>query len=153
MKLLIKCLQVETATLDSQLKGKLPFKIGNITISGKKLKSIASNAFKVTTKQNIVQKQSYQLLRRFVLPIKPTTKDFQGKALTLTLQDNGVTELTKALFQNLGNVRWLQLELRHNKLSTVAEPSTTIHPGTSGSVFLTQLQLADNPWNCDCSIG
>ncbi|KZS08454.1 Chaoptin [Daphnia magna] len=118
-------IDVETATLDSQLKGKLPFKIGNITISGKKLKSIASNAF----------------------------KDFQGKALTLTLQDNGVTELTKALFQNLGNVRWLQLELRHNKLSTVAEPSTTIHPGTSGSVFLTQLQLADNPWNCDCSIG
>ncbi|KAI9550756.1 hypothetical protein GHT06_013401 [Daphnia sinensis] len=118
-------IDVETATLDSQLKGKLPFKIGNITISGNKLKSIASNAF----------------------------KDFQGKALTLTLQDNGVTELTKAFFQNLGNVRWLQLELRHNKLSTVAEPSTTIHPGTSGSVFLTQLQLADNPWNCDCSIG
>ena len=38
---------METGTFDSQLRGKLPFKIGNITISGNKLKTIGSNALKV----------------------------------------------------------------------------------------------------------
>ncbi|XP_046462597.1 chaoptin-like [Daphnia pulex] len=118
-------IDVEAGTFENQLRGKLPFKLGNITISGNKLKTIGGNAL----------------------------KDIQGKSLTLTLRDNSVTELSRALFQNLGNVRWLQLDIRHNKLSSVAEPSTTIHPGTSGSVFLTQLHMADNPWSCDCSVG
>jgi hypothetical protein len=41
---------VETGTFDNQLRGKLPFKIGNITISGNKLKTIGANALKVTKK-------------------------------------------------------------------------------------------------------
>jgi hypothetical protein len=41
-------LQVEAGTFENQLRGKLPFKLGNITISGNKLKTIGGNALKVT---------------------------------------------------------------------------------------------------------
>ena len=64
-----------------------------------------------------------------------------------------MTEISRAFFQNLGQVRWLQLELRENQLTSLSEPTTTIYPGTSGSVFLTQLHMSGNPWKCDCTTG
>ena len=69
------------------------------------------------------------------------------------MRNTGVSDLSRSVFQNMGAVRWLELDLKHNKLSSVAEPSTTIFPGTSNSVFLTHIEMADNQWKCDCTTG
>ena len=78
----------------------------------------------------------------------------QSQRLKLTLRDTSVGELPRGLFANLGRVRWLQLDLRHNpSLASVAEPSTTIYPGSASTVFLTGLRMAGDQWRCDCTTG
>jgi len=112
-------------SLDSQLGSKLPFKINNITFSGPRMSSVGSSAL----------------------------SGLQGKSLTINVHSPALTTLPRGLFQNLGNIRWLKLELRNNKMTTVYEPTTTIYPGTPNTVFLTHLQMSGNPWSCDCSTG
>jgi len=112
-------------SLDSQLGSKLPFKINNVTFSGPRMSSVGSSAL----------------------------SGLQGKSLTINVRTPALTSLPRGLFQNLGNTRWLKLELRDNKMTSVYEPSTTIYPGTPKTVFLTHLQMSGNPWSCDCTTG
>lgn len=71
----------------------------------------------------------------------------------LTMRNTSVESLTRKFFENLGHVRFLQLDLRHNRLQSVGEPSNTIYPGTPGTTFLTHIFMSDNDWKCDCTTG
>lgn len=154
----LSCVQVESEAFDIQLRGKLPFKLNNITLCGEKLKTISRSAFKVCVFcifircRSLVSDTERVVLKCYVLPLVPC-KDVQARSLTLRLRNNRVKEIGRNVFQNMGQVRWLQLDLVHNELSSIAEPSTTLYPGTSNSVFLTSIQMSGNPWNCDCTVG
>ena len=155
---------MESPTLDNQLRGKLPLKIDHLTISGEKLKSISRTALQVSYIFKILWISNQRDVRRrysaniwspylFCINWSFVFQGVQAKSLTLALRNNGIKELNRDLFQNLGQVRWLQLELRHNALTSIAEPSTSLYPGTGDSVFLTSLYMSNNPWSCSCAVG
>jgi hypothetical protein len=61
--------------------------------------------------------------------------------------------LPKAFFTQLGRTRNLTLDVRNNTFKSIANPNSGERPGAPKAVFLTNLKMSGNKWNCDCELG
>ncbi|KAK2726867.1 hypothetical protein QYM36_007644, partial [Artemia franciscana] len=118
-------IDVEDSILDKQLHGVLPQKLGNITITGKSLKSFGKSPF----------------------------KDLSSRCLQLHITNTSLQNIERSVFKDMGATKWLKLDVTGNNLKQMAEPYTTLYPGSPYSTFLLELEISGNEWNCDCAIG
>nr|CAD7416055.1 unnamed protein product [Timema poppensis] len=107
------------------MNGVLPGKVRNITMSGEQLRTLPHNLL-----QGVRSPRLHFVVRNSSLEVVP-----------------------RSVFQEAGWVRNLTVDVRHNRLRTLGNPSTADFPGLPRATFLTDLQVADNHWSCDCDIG
>jgi len=115
----------DKSSLNEEMRGEFPFKIRNLTISGKTLRTLGNN---------ILQGIRYP-------------------SLNFTLRNTSVESLPKTLWSNLPYVRNITLDLRNNSLKAVGNPNTGNFPRSPQRTFLQRLWLAGNNWACDCELG
>nr|CAD7195691.1 unnamed protein product [Timema douglasi] len=111
--------------LQDEMNGVLPGKVRNITMSGEQLRTLPHNLL-----QGVRSPRLHFVVRNSSLDVVP-----------------------RSVFQEAGWVRNLTVDVRHNRLRTLGNPSTADFPGLPRATFLTDLQVADNHWSCDCDIG
>nr|CAD7423248.1 unnamed protein product [Timema monikensis] len=73
--------------------------------------------------------------------------------LHFVVRNSSLDVVPRSVFQEAGWVRNLTVDVRHNRLRSLGNPSTADFPGLPRATFLTDLQVADNHWSCDCDIG
>ncbi|CAL4125556.1 unnamed protein product, partial [Meganyctiphanes norvegica] len=113
-------------TLGNELQyWSLPYRLTNITLMGPRMTKIEPNAL----------------------------QELQARELQLTFYQTRMQEVPKDLFQNLGRVKYVAVAALNNSLTKIGQPSTTTYPGTPNRVFLTDLRLHNNRWQCTCGIG
>ncbi|CAB3222289.1 unnamed protein product [Arctia plantaginis] len=108
-----------------EMYGVMPSKLNNITITGRPLK----------------------YLSQYLL------SGVQSKVCRLTVFNTSIDELAPEVFYKAGRVKNLTLDLRHNYLMSVPNPSQRAWPGVPNTVFLQDILVAGNPLGCDCGIG
>ncbi|KAL1452518.1 hypothetical protein WDU94_006742 [Cyamophila willieti] len=113
-------------SLGEEMRGEYPSKMRNLTLSGKSLRSVANH-----------------VLQGIKFP------SFQ-----FTLHNTSVDSLPMdQMLQSSPHIRNISIDVRNNSLTEIFNPNTAEAPGTSHRVFLNELFLAGNRWNCDCDIG
>lgn len=120
-------LPVVTTDLRKEMVGELPSKLRKITIGGKGFNQIADNIF----------------------------SGLKSRSLHLTLFNTSISRIPDLLFQRLGNVQNVSLDLRYNNygLSSIPNPNSARHPFMAEKVFLTNMKISGNTLSCDCGIG
>ncbi|XP_012225901.1 chaoptin isoform X2 [Linepithema humile] len=111
--------------LEKEMRGKLPYKLYNITLTGKILKSIHP-----------------EILR-----------GVRNPHLHFGLYNTSVATIPREIFSNAQRVRNVTVEIRNSGTRTLHNPSSGFKPGVPGKRFLMKLRLAGNYLNCDCDIG
>ncbi|XP_050421139.1 chaoptin [Adelges cooleyi] len=120
-------LQVDKMSrIGKEFNGLLPYKLRNITISGKALHGFLTN--------NLFQGMRYP-------------------SLSLTIFNTSLDTISADLFHHMGAVRNISLDVRNNSLKSFGNPSTNALPNQHSQTFLTSLKVSGNPWVCDCNIG
>ncbi|PNF19529.1 hypothetical protein B7P43_G02180 [Cryptotermes secundus] len=116
---------LENTDLEKEMLGPLPYKVRNITLSGRGLTSVPHSLF----------------------------KGIRSFRLHFTLHNTSVETLPHSLFEQMSWVRNLSIDVRDNSLHSVGNPNTGEFPGVLNTMFITELQLEGNTWTCDCQIG
>ncbi|XP_020278724.1 chaoptin [Pseudomyrmex gracilis] len=111
--------------LQKEMKGKLPCKLYNITLTGRNLRNIHS-----------------EILR-----------GMRNPHLHFGLYNTSVTTVPQEVFTNAHRVRNITVEIRNSDTRTLHNPSSGYKPGVPGERFLMKLRLAGSYINCDCDIG
>nr|CAD7452145.1 unnamed protein product [Timema tahoe] len=111
--------------LQDEMNGVLPRKVRNITMSGEQLRSLPHNLL----------------------------QGVRSPRLHFVVRNSSLDVIPRSVFQEAGWARNLTVDVRHNSLRTLGNPSTADFPGLPRATFLTDLQVADNRWSCDCDIG
>ncbi|XP_068248424.1 chaoptin-like [Palaemon carinicauda] len=113
-------------TLNKELMNyDLPYRLSNITLMGPRMRKISPNAL----------------------------QELRSRELQLTFYRTKMEEVPRDVFKNLGRVKYVAVAALNNSMTKLGEPSTTGYPGTPHTVFLTDLRMHNNNWNCDCGIG
>lgn len=113
-------------TLNSELMNyELPYRLTNITLMGPRMRKISPTAL----------------------------QEIRARELQLTFYRTHMEEVPRDVFKNLGRVKYVAVAAENNTMTKLGEPSTTGYPGVPNSVFLTDLRMHNNQWNCDCGIG
>ncbi|XP_018398930.1 PREDICTED: chaoptin isoform X1 [Cyphomyrmex costatus] len=111
--------------LDKEMRGRLPYKLYNITLTGKALKSIHPEIL----------------------------HGIRNPHLHFGLYNTSVASVSREIFRNAQRVRNVTVEIRDSDIQTLHNPSSGYKPGISGQRFLMKLRLAGSHINCDCDIG
>ncbi|XP_039308071.1 chaoptin isoform X2 [Solenopsis invicta] len=111
--------------LEKEMKGKLPSKLYNITLTGRALKNIHSEIL----------------------------HGMRNPHLHFGLYNTSITTVPQEIFSNAQRVRNITVEIRNSNTRTLHNPSSGYKPGVSGERFLMKLRLAGSHLNCDCDIG
>lgn len=111
--------------LEKEMRGKLPSKLYNITLTGKALQNIHSDIL----------------------------HGMRNPHLHFGLYNTSVAIVPREIFRNAQRVRNITMEIRDSDTRTLHNPSSTYKPGVPGERFLMKLRLAGNHLNCDCDIG
>ncbi|XP_017770923.1 PREDICTED: chaoptin isoform X2 [Nicrophorus vespilloides] len=113
-------------SLRMEMKGQLPSKLRNITFTGLALKQLDNSIL----------------------------QGVQSPELNFGLRNTSVTKIPTSLFENLRHVRNLSIELSSNReLQNLENPSTGYKPNLPRTLFLEDIWMEDNKWNCDCQLG
>nr|XP_053641738.1 chaoptin-like [Cherax quadricarinatus] len=80
-------------------------------------------------------------------------QELRARELQLTFYQTRMEEVPSDVFRNLGRVKFVAVSAVNNTMKKLGEPSSTGYPGEPHSVFLTDLRMHNNKWNCDCGIG
>ncbi|XP_077286802.1 leucine rich repeat containing G protein-coupled receptor chaoptin [Arctopsyche grandis] len=115
----------DKTNLGIEMLGEFPSKLNNITLSGNSLNNLADNILTGVHHPN----------------------------LRLALRNTSVSIIQRAIFSRAGRTKNITLDLKHNRLASIANPSTGEWPGIPGKLFLQGIFLEDNPLECDCGIG
>ncbi|XP_037921990.1 chaoptin isoform X3 [Hermetia illucens] len=113
--------------LKSEMKGKLPAKLKNITISGPGFSSLAEDIL----------------------------KGMRSPYLYITLFNTSLPGFPTNFFKNMGRVRNISIDIRYNnpEMKQIPNPNTGRVPYLPQSVFLTDLKMSGSNMNCDCNLG
>lgn len=111
--------------LEKEMKGKFPYKLYNITLTGKALKKIHP-----------------EILR-----------GIRNPHLHFGLYNTSVAIVPREMFSNAQRVRNITVEIRESDTRTLHNPSSGYKPGVPGERFIMKLRLAGSYLNCDCDIG
>ncbi|XP_046834184.1 chaoptin-like [Vespa crabro] len=119
-------IDVENETdLQKEMKGKFPFKLYNITLTGKALKIIHSDIL----------------------------RGIRNPHLHFGLYNTSVSSVPKEMFINAEWVRNITIDFHNTDTRTLHNPSSGHKPGVPRKQFLMKLRLAGTYMNCDCDIG
>ncbi|XP_050544183.1 chaoptin isoform X2 [Daktulosphaira vitifoliae] len=116
----------KVSRIGKEFNGLLPYKLRNITISGKALHLLSSDTL---------------------------LQGMQYPSLSLTIYNTSLESISADFFHNMGTVRNISLDIRNNSLKSFGNPSTNNLPKQHRETFLTALKVSGNPWVCDCKIG
>ncbi|CAL1688585.1 unnamed protein product [Lasius platythorax] len=111
--------------LEKEMRGKLPYKLYNITLTGRALKNIHP-----------------QILH-----------GMRNPHLYFGLYNTSVATVSREMFSNAQRVRNITVEIRKSDTRTLHNPSSGYKPGVPGERFIMKLRLAGSYLNCDCDIG
>ncbi|EFN76362.1 Chaoptin [Harpegnathos saltator] len=111
--------------LEKEMRGKLPYKLYNITLTGRNLKNIHP-----------------EILR-----------GMRNPHLHFGLYNTSVATVPQETFSNAQRVRNITVEIHDSDTRTLHNPSSGYKPGVPGERFLMKLRLADSYLNCDCDVG
>ncbi|KAG5318298.1 CHAO protein, partial [Pseudoatta argentina] len=111
--------------LEKEMRGKLPYKLYNITLTGKALKTIHPEIL----------------------------HGMRNPHLHFSLYNTSVAIVPREIFRNAQRVRNVTVEIRDSDIRSLHNPSSSYKPGVPGQRFLMKLRLADSHVNCDCDIG
>ncbi|XP_036140371.1 chaoptin isoform X2 [Monomorium pharaonis] len=111
--------------LEKEMVGKLPYKLYNITLTGRTLKNIHAEIL----------------------------HGIRNPHLHFGLYNTSVVTVPREMFRNAQRVRNITVEIRSSNTRTLHNPSSSYKPGVSGKQFLMKLRLAGSHLNCDCDIG
>lgn len=119
-------IDVENDTdLQKEMKGKFPFKLYNITLTGRGLKLINSDIL----------------------------KGIRNPHLHFGLYNTSVSTVPKEMFSNAEWIRNITVDLHRTDTRTLHNPSSGHKPGMPRKRFLMKLRLAGTYLTCDCDIG
>ncbi|XP_014471116.1 PREDICTED: chaoptin isoform X3 [Dinoponera quadriceps] len=111
--------------LEKEMRGKFPYKLYNITLTGRDLKTVHP-----------------EILR-----------GVQNPHLHFGLYNSSIETMSRETFSNAQRVRNVTVEIRDSDIRTLHNPSSGYKPGVPGERFLMKLRLAGSYLNCDCDIG
>ncbi|KAG7188013.1 hypothetical protein KM043_017656 [Ampulex compressa] len=111
--------------LEKEMKGKLPFKLFNITLTGMALKNIHTDIL----------------------------RGMRNPHLHFGMYNTSVSSVPKDMFNNAQWVRNVTVYLHRSEVRTLHNPSNGHKPGVPGKRFLMKLTVAGNYFTCDCDIG
>ncbi|XP_029169466.1 LOW QUALITY PROTEIN: chaoptin [Nylanderia fulva] len=111
--------------LEKEMRGKLPYKLYNITLTGRVLKNIHP-----------------QILH-----------GMRNPRLYFGLYNTSVATVSREMFNNAHRVRNITVEIHQSNTRTLHNPSSGYKPGVSGERFIMKLRLAGSYLNCDCDVG
>lgn len=112
--------------LEKQMQGIFPYKLENLTITGRGLKKIGNNILMGISSPNF----------------------------HFGLRNTSLSTLPSSIFENADNIQNLTIDVRENYgLKTFQNPSTGFKPGLPRQTFLFQVYVSENQWKCDCDIG
>ncbi|EZA58102.1 Chaoptin [Ooceraea biroi] len=111
--------------LETEMRGNLPYKLYNITLTGRALKNVHT-----------------EILR-----------GVRNPRLHFGLYNTSVMNVPRDVFNNAQRVRNVTVEVRHGGTRTLHNPSSGYKPGVPGKRFLMKLRLAGSHLSCDCDIG
>ncbi|XP_049797448.1 chaoptin [Schistocerca nitens] len=115
----------EETGLRDEMSGPLPFKLSNITVTGRALKTLPDDLL----------------------------MGVRSPRLHFGLHNTSVSAVQAALFQRATWVRNLTLDVRNNSLRSLSNPNRAEFPGVPRKMFLNDLRLAHNLWDCNCQLG
>ncbi|KAJ1520527.1 hypothetical protein ONE63_003648 [Megalurothrips usitatus] len=110
--------------LDGEMRGPLPDKLQNVTLTGLHLRTLPVDVF----------------------------MGVRSPRFMFTLRNTSVDSIPRSIWDQMQYVRNLTLDLRNNSLKHLANPNMAARPDQRG-MFLTGLQMAGNRWSCDCDLG
>ncbi|XP_043261233.1 chaoptin [Colletes gigas] len=111
--------------LEKEMKGRFPYKLFNITLTGQALKNI-----------------HIDILR-----------GIRNPHLHFEMYNTSVGSVPKMMFENAEWVRNVTVHLHHSDVRTLHNPSNGYKPGVPGKRFLMSLTVAGSYFTCDCDIG
>ncbi|XP_018053036.1 PREDICTED: chaoptin [Atta colombica] len=111
--------------LEKEMRGKLPYKLYKITLTGKALKTIHPEIL----------------------------HGMRNPHLHFNLYNTSVAIVPREIFRNAQRVRNVTVEIRNSDIRSLHNPSSSYKPGVPGQRFLMKLRLANSHVNCDCDIG
>ncbi|XP_053976028.1 chaoptin [Hylaeus volcanicus] len=111
--------------LEKEMKGKFPYKLFNITLTGRALKNI-----------------HIDILR-----------GIRNPHLNFGMYNTSVGSVPKMMFENAEWVRNVTVHLHHSDVRTLHNPSNGYKPGVPGKRFLMKLTVTGSYFTCDCDIG
>ncbi|XP_047517537.1 chaoptin isoform X2 [Pieris napi] len=120
-------LSVENSQIDlgNEMKGELPCKLDNITLTGRELKFISQNLLNGAC----------------------------SREMRLTIFNTSIEDISSEVFWRHGRIKNLSLDLRNNQLKRLPNPARKEWPGVPNDLFLDDILVASNPLVCDCGIG
>ncbi|GLG93927.1 Chaoptin [Gryllus bimaculatus] len=115
------------STLTRELRGPLPPGLRNLTLSG----------------PGLTELPEYLL------------EGVRGPELHLQLRNTSVSAVDGGVFRRAGaRLRNLTLDVRNNSATSLASPApASVEPGAGVGLFLADLHLRGDDWNCDCDLG
>ncbi|XP_018348156.1 PREDICTED: chaoptin isoform X1 [Trachymyrmex septentrionalis] len=111
--------------LEKEMRGKLPYKLYNIMLTGKALKTIHPEIL----------------------------HGMRNPHLHFSLYNTSVEIVPREIFRNAQRVRNITVEIRDSDIRSLHNPSSSYKPGVPSQRFLMKLRLAGSHVNCDCDIG
>ncbi|CAF4906675.1 unnamed protein product [Pieris macdunnoughi] len=120
-------LSVENSQIDlgNEMKGELPCKLDNITLTGRELKFLSQNLLNGAC----------------------------SREMRLTIFNTSIEDISSEVFWRHGRIKNLSLDLRNNQLKRLPNPARKEWPGVPNDLFLDDILVASNPLVCDCGIG
>ncbi|XP_014224745.1 chaoptin isoform X2 [Trichogramma pretiosum] len=111
--------------LEKEMKGHYPVKLYNFTFSGRALKRIHSDVL----------------------------HGMRNPHLHFGLYNTSVSTVQKEIFAHAELARNVTVELWHNEIRTLQNPSNAYKPAVPGKRFLLRLRMRGSHISCDCDIG
>ncbi|CAG9859084.1 unnamed protein product [Phyllotreta striolata] len=122
-------IHVETATddnLEKEMNGEFPYKLGNITFTGKGLKKLGGNIL----------------------------SGIRSPTFHLGIHNTSILKVASNIFERLDGVKNISVDVRNNDaLQSLLNPSRGSRPNLYEKPFLVDLKITGNKWTCDCDLG
>ncbi|CAH1114704.1 unnamed protein product [Psylliodes chrysocephalus] len=122
-------IHVESSTddnLNKEMSGELPFKLRNITFTGKGLKRLGGDVL----------------------------NGVRSPVFHLGVHNTSIMKLVSNLFEDLAHVKNISVDVRNNDaLQNLLNPSRGYKPNLYRKPFLIELKITGNKWTCDCDLG
>lgn len=138
---------IVASDLRAEMTGALPVKLRKVTIGGRGFSKIDDTILNVSSVGlNKLDEYNNKLFFE---------QGLQSRSLHFALFNTSLSKVPDLLFQHLGKVQNVSLELDPNNLalSSIPNPNSARRPFMAEKVFLTNMKISGNSLSCDCGVG